>query len=352
MVRLKDVAQQAGVSIGTASKVLNGSRSELAFSKDCVRRVRRAARELGYTPNYLARSLQTGRSYGLGLVLGNPGGGSAGGFYSRMIDGLMGRALALGYHLVTIGGAAGPETIRKGLVFLGQRRVDALVVPAFTCGWRVPEELLEAAAPVVLTNFVGETSLPSVELEEASGIAAAVEHLRGLGHRRLLWVGVSGTQHPSGEARRSAFWQAAEAAGLDGEELLLSRVPDRTPHGPEGQVAQARDAMLARACAGLGATGLVCYEESIALGAYAALSELGLRVPQDVSVVGFDDLFAPMAWPPMTVVSHMLERIGQAAAEVAIQMADEGPDADRDGDLCRRIPAELVIRKSTGPAPG
>ncbi len=350
MVRLKDVAAHAGVSIGTASKVLNGNRTDLAFSEDCVRRVRRAARELGYTPNYLARSLQTGRSYALGLVLGNPGGGSAGGFYSRMIDGLMGRAHALGYHLVTIGSARGSSAVGEGLAFLGERRVDALVVPAFTCGWRVPADLLEAAAPVVLTNFVGETRLPSVELEEVSGIAAAVDHLRGLGHRRLLWVGVSGARHPSGETRRSAFWQAAETPGLEAEELLLP-LPSGRPYGLESEVAQARDALLARAGAGLEATGLVCYEESIAQGAYAALSELGLRVPQDVSVIGFDDIYAPMAWPPMTVVSHMLEQIGQAAAEMAVQMVEDGPDGDRDGDLCRRIPAELVIRKSTGPAP-
>ena len=349
MARLKDVAARAGVSVGTASKVLSSARAAQPFSPECVLRVRTAARELGYTPSYLARSLQTGRSYGLGLALGGLGRSAWEGFWSQMIGGVMGQAHALGYHFVTVGSTVGATAVAQGLSFLRERRIDALVVPAFACGGRVPEELIDTGAPVVLTSFSAETPLPSVDLEEASGIAAAVEHLRGLGHRRLLWVGERDNPHPSCETRRGAFWQSVRDAGLDGRELLMPHTPGAHPRGMHEHIAASRMAVLEHCRDGLDATGIVCYEEGIAFGAYAALAEMGLRVPQDVSVIGFDDIYADVAWPPMTVVSHMLEQIGRTAAELAIRMADGGVLEEEPRRTL--VPAELVVRSSTGPAP-
>ena len=351
MVRLKDVAEQAGVSIGTASKVLNGSRADLAFSADCVRRVRRAARELGYAPNYLARGLQTGRSYALGMALGALGRNAWSDFWSQMLGGMVGQAHALGYHCITIGAEDGPSSVHKGLRFLRERRVDGLIVPGFACPSQVPLELLEPAGPVVLINFFHETSLPSVELDGASGMAAAVRHLRDLGHRRLLWIGQPAERHPSSEERRGAFWSAVREGGLEGEEVVLPVIPAAYEEVLPDVIAGSCAELLERWRGGLGATGLICYDEGIAFGAYAALAQMGLRVPQDVSVVGFDDIYAHVAWPPMTVVSHMLGQMGSAAAEMAVQMAEDEPDAAPDAGLRRRIPAELVVRKSTGPAP-
>jgi DNA-binding LacI/PurR family transcriptional regulator len=100
------------------------------------------------------------------------------------------------------------------------------------------------------------------------------------------------------------------------------------------------------------ATGFVCYEESTALSVYAACHSLGLRVPDDISVIGFDDIYAQAAWPAMTVVSHMLEALGRRAAELAVSMVEEdgGSDGQKIGaGYCEAIPAQLVVRASTAP---
>jgi DNA-binding LacI/PurR family transcriptional regulator len=101
------------------------------------------------------------------------------------------------------------------------------------------------------------------------------------------------------------------------------------------------------------ATGFVCYEESTALAVYAACSSLGLRVPDDVSVIGFDDIYAQAAWPPMTVVSHMLEALGRRSAELAVAMLepDAGGGREVGAGYCETVRAELVLRQSTAPPP-
>ena len=352
MVRLKDVAARAGVSVGTASKVLSSARAAQPFSLECILRVRTAARDLGYTQNYLARSLQTGRSHAVGLALGNLGFGRLRGFYSQMVGGIMAQAHRSGYQCVTVGAQYGTSPVAQGLGFLRERRIDALILPGVACGWRLPEELVGLDTSAVLVNFHAETLLPSVELDEAVGIAAAVSHLRSLGHRRVLYFGPESEAPHASPVRREAFWAAVNAGGLHGQELCLPTEALSRLELPDG-VAAGCQALLAhwiRLPRGAqGPTSIVCHDEPLAFGAYAALGELGLRVPQDVSVIGFDDIRAEVAWPPMTVVSHMLEKMGRTAAKLAISMAQGAPQAS----LPRRtvVPAELVVRESTGPAP-
>ncbi len=350
MARLKDVARKAGVSIGTVSKILNDPQAARLFTPDCIRRVRAAARRLAYSPNYLARSLQTGRANAIGMVLhcaaeaGVP-------FWFQMIDGVMAGVRHMGYHFVTIGAVPGSGGIEVGLRFLRERRIDALIVPRFAVGSGLPEALDGVQAPVILASVSEQTDLPVVDLDDAHGIAEAVGHLAGLGHRRLLWVFPSGAPHPSVGRRARAFWEAVGSLGLEGRELGVERVFDADPASLTRQISLAREAVSECARAGADFTALVCYDESIAFGAYAALGGLGMRIPRDVSVVGFDDIYACVAWPPMTVVSHMLEAIGRRAAELAVRIVEaQGEPAVRPGHR-ECIPAQLVIRQSTGPAP-
>jgi DNA-binding LacI/PurR family transcriptional regulator len=349
VTRLKDVAERAGVSVGTVSKVLNGAAASDGFSAACVRRVRRAARELDYRPNYLARGLQTGRSHALGMLLGaNLAPESAGRFWLQLVGGVMDHARNASYQFVTVGPEQGASPMDVGLQFLRERRIDALIVPVFAWSLSIPEEARGTGLPIVLASHPDESSLPVVDLDDEVGIHAAVEHLAALGHQDLLWVGPRSGRHPSVQRRRQAFRQTIAASGLMGDELLIERAYGSDYGSLQEQIAAAREALIAHARSGARFTGIVCYEESTALGAYAAASELGLQIPGDVSIIGFDDIYACVAWPPMTVVSHMLYQIGQRAAQVACDLAEGGAEPASQRIL---VPAELVVRQSTGPSP-
>jgi DNA-binding LacI/PurR family transcriptional regulator len=116
-------------------------------------------------------------------------------------------------------------------------------------------------------------------------------------------------------------------------------------------VAWARAAFLEGWLSGQRGTAVVCFDERMAFGVYAAANELGLRIPDDLSVIGFDDIHASMAYPAMTVVSHMLQQIGRSAARLALEMVGDRRAWKRLRGRRERVPATLVIRQSTGPAP-
>jgi LacI family transcriptional regulator len=237
--------------------------------------------------------------------------------------------------------------VENGLRFVRERRVDALIVPGVLCGAAELALLESADVPVVLAQFEGRTSLPVVRLDDGSGVRALVEHLVGLGHRELLWVGPAGdgsyTRH-----RRAAFRQAVATHGVAGHELDLDQAPTNCPMPDAGSLNAARRAMqgLLASESRPAFTAVMCCREITALGVYAALAEAGLRIPDDISVSGYDDVLAETAWPPMTVASHMLGEIGSAAARLVMQASEEGGMGALRGHV-EEIESRIVVRAST-----
>jgi DNA-binding LacI/PurR family transcriptional regulator len=352
VVRLSDVAEQAQVSVATVSKIVNRANGWDLYSEDCIKRVLAAAEELGYRPNYHARSLQTGRANALGLVTISPEGNSGWNeFWSPVVAGADAEALATGNQFVIIGPSGRESGIDRGLGFWQERRIDALIAPSFIQAIH-PEICASTDAPLVVMGTSPEDSpVPCVGLDDAAGIREAVAHLASFGHRRLLWFGPDKPADAAASSRQSAFDASAAAHDCRGVSLSVARPATGWPNRAEDAVAWARAAFLEGWLSGQRGTAVVCFDERMAFGVYAAANELGLRIPDDLSVIGFDDIHASMAYPAMTVVSHMLQQIGRSAARLALEMVGDRRAWKRLRGRRERVPATLVIRQSTGPAP-
>jgi len=193
MSNLSDVAKRAQVSVSTASAVLRGKQDAVGITDGCALRVRQAAQELGYAPNYHARSMRLGRAQIIGFAMQLAGVSETGSMYfDSLCNGLHAAIQDAGYHLMLIRNAGERGAVERGVMGVRQRMIDGLVIPGQTGSVRTGEvlsrpEMRELAAVVV--DPAMPTDLPSVVLDEQGGVRMAVQHLADLGHRRLLWLG-------------------------------------------------------------------------------------------------------------------------------------------------------------------
>jgi DNA-binding LacI/PurR family transcriptional regulator len=331
------------------SRVLNGNHVQGRISPACVKKVMAAAKRVGYRPNYHARSLQTGLAHTLGLLV-DAGAGEVDrhGFWSQMVLGVQAGAIACGYDVLVIGkGRRDESPVTAGLRYVRERRIDCMVVPGYSFLAHSSPELHEEGVPAVLLMYHKDTPLPVVGNDAAPGIAAAVKHLAGLGHEHLLWLGPASPADGEAARRMKAFEAATKKHKLQSSRETFAQ-SERKAEDPIA--AGAFDAMVERLKSKRTFTGIVCYNERTAFGAYAAAHRAGLAVPGDLSVVGFDDIHAHMAHPPMTVASHMLAEIGRRAAAIAVEMAGNPKKQKRYANHREMLPSELVIRASTGRA--
>lgn len=346
MVTLREVAAAAGVSPATASRALaQGGSGDGRVSTSARERVLRTARELGYTPDRAARTLATGRSGHLGLVvpdLENP-------FFAGIAKGVHARARELGCAVLLAD--ADEDGAREYELVAGLQREVAGVV---LCSPRMSPQRLAActaAGTVVLVNRESP-GVRSIALETSEGIRQALGHLRALGHRRVAYVGGPRDSWSDG-ARRAALRgpdDGGDAAGV----TVVDLGPTRPVFG--GGVAAADLALES------GATAVLCYNDLVALGVLSRLRARGVSVPADMSVVGFDDIpAAGLVSPGLTTVSVPLTRLGREAVDLLLApdcdagaTTDAGTDAGSgpgpDGGPVRRLPVELVVRESSAPA--
>lgn len=320
---LREVARRAGVSVATASRALN--RPELV-EEGTRRRVLALADELAYTPNQAARALSTGRSGTLGLVvpdLNNP-------FYPGIVKGAQARAQETG-RAVLIADTDEDPAVEAALVETLARRTDAVVL----CSSRMTAEELDRArrlCPVVLINR-RDPNVASVSFDTTQGVREVAAHLRALGHRRVAYVG--GPAHSFSEADRDACIRAE----LPGHGLEVVHLGHHEP-SPEGGRAAADRVLLA------GVTAVLAYNDVIALGLIGRLQAYGLRVPADLSVVGWDDIeYAAMLTPQLTTVRIPRDEAGRAAVEYL-----DASLAGRPASV-PELGTHLVFRQTTGRAP-
>jgi len=346
MPSLRDVARLAGASVSTASKVLNTGTELDRISEECARRVRRAARKLGYRRNYHARSLLTGRAHTIGVSLQiEPGTNVLGdAYWGTLIGGVEAHARGHGYEVLLVGPTAGEMAAERGLEHAHGRRLDGLI----NMGWidpRIVRCAERADVPVVLVNSELRTSLPVIELDDRAGIHAVVRHLVELGHRELLWLGPRQDWPKTPALRRDAFTKALRESGAHGRSCTFSFRPGTR----DGQklIESGERALAARLGDGRAFTAVVCYNDVTAVGAYRAARAAGLRIPDDLSVTGFDDAYGTYFCPGLTTVSHMFET-GHRASILVLEMC-ENPDQRRLRKGYReRVVPQLVVRGSTG----
>ncbi|WP_232014262.1 LacI family DNA-binding transcriptional regulator [Cellulomonas fimi] len=326
---LRDVARAAGVSPATASRALSSPELVAPARREQVQRV---ARELGYRPNRAARELITGRTGNLCLVvpdLENP-------FFAAVAKGVQARARTLGYAVFVADAEEDPRLEPELVAHLGAQ-VDGAVL----CSPRMSDEDLDRLAedvPLVLVNR-RHRALASVVIDNADGVRQAVTHLHALGHTRIAYVG--GPADSWSDARRR------EGLAHVSHGLRRVEVVDLGPFAPVFAGGVAAGDLVAAS----GATAVLAHNDLVALGILSRLQARGLRVPQDVSVVGYDDIpAATLVSPALTTVTVPLARLGREAVDLLVAHAM----STRRGSAAERVVAAALAahRDGAGGAPG
>ncbi|MCV0402594.1 MAG: LacI family transcriptional regulator [Chloroflexi bacterium] len=328
---IEDVAARSGVSTATVSRVLSGSVPARPETRD---RVLAAARDLDYHPSSVARALKRRETRTMGLVvtdITNP-------FYSQLARAVESVAHEHGYGMVLANGGDDAARELEHLDLLLERRVDGIVIVSSRLTRRDAHRLRAIPVPVVLVNdTVTGSGILTVTTAHRHGARMATDHLILLGHRRIGHIGAPADQAASSQ-RRQGVRDAVRGAGLEDPVVALG----------DGGVAGGASATGALIDAGV--TGIVAYNDLSAIGALRALHREGVRVPDDVSVVGFDDIdLAAWTDPPLTTVRQPTDDLGRWAVEHLVDRLGGATDpAGRPVSLEPR----LVVRGSTGPAQG
>jgi len=334
-VRLVDVAERAGVHTATASRALNeATRSRI--SSDTVRRVLKAAADLGYQPNSAAKSLATNRSLSIGVVIGDltvP-------LFPPLLLGVDDVTSAAGYTALIVNTNNDRERERARISSIKSRGVDGLIVATATVGDGSDNRFYSSVAPTVfVVRSPANRGQPEVLSDDSLGVHAAVKHLIDLGHQRIAHVGGPANISTS-VTRLRAYREALFENGLEIDPRLHIAVDKLTPNA-------GAEAFHHLVSSGADFTAAVAFNDSVAFGCYRAMKDLGLRCPDDISIVGYNDMTgADLVAPPLTTVAVDHYAMGAAAARMLLSMLGE-PDVAANHSL--RLPVDLVIRESTAP---
>lgn len=327
-VTIRDVARLAEVSIGTASKAMNaGGR----LRQETREKVMRVAKEIGYRPNDLAQSLHRSRSRTVGILTND----SFGRFSFPIIQALEERLADHGIAVFMCNATDDPARERQHIDQLLGKRIDGLVVTARRSDKR-PAILVGGIPVIYVFSQADDPHALSLLPDDEGGAVLAVEHLLGLGRKRIAHV--TGPEHfEAVQLRHRGYRRALERAGLN-EELFLTGAWSEQ---------WGRDA-VARLFDGPGGKpdALFCGNDQIARGAAEALRDRGIAVPQDVAIVGFDNwqVMAEAARPPLTSIDMNLPALGREAGERLLAMI-----AGERITGVKRLPCTLVVRQSTRP---
>jgi len=327
-VTLERVAQAAGVSPSTVSRILNGT-AVVSQAKKLA--VEQAIAQLGFVPNPVARGLAGGRTSSVGVLtqsLDSP-------FYGVALRGIEDELGTAGYSALFVSGHWNEREESRCIETLRSRLVDGIIV---LTGRLSDADLARCATalPVVVTGRdLTAPRLCSLSFDNVEGARMATEHLLGLGHRRIAFI-TGDSAHPDAIDRLEGYRRALAGAGIEFDPALV--VPGLF-HEESGLLAIER--LLA---SGVAFTAVFAANDQMALGACLGLYRRGLKVPDDVSVVGFDDIApARYALPPLTSVHHPAYELGVLAARAMLQMLEgHSPDVALP-------PPRVIPRESSGP---
>ncbi len=330
-VTIRDVARQAGTSTATVSHVLN---SAGRISDETRRRVLAAIKKLKYHPNLHARNLALGMSQTLGIIVSdieNP-------FFPAVVRAFEIRAQHRGYDVIVSDTNYDPSLMKRATERMLEQKVRGVAIMTSEMSPRLVQEIIER--DIAVTFF--DSGLPrkhtsSIRMDYRSGIQGAVDHLYRFGHRRIAFV-AGWSAFRNIKARQVAYVDCMRCLGLDPGPIVPGN--QRFDGGLSAGAAIAR--MKPRP------TAVIAMNDLTAVGVIKALHQKGLRVPQDVSVVGFDRTqLAECLIPSLTTVDMHPDLLGQTAADALHELCTSAKDEGKE--YC--MPLELVVGESTGPAP-
>jgi LacI family transcriptional regulator len=334
-VTIRDVARLADVHPGTVSRALNPQTRGLV-NNATAERVIAAADELGYRPNSMARGLKTNRSLTIGVLipdLTNP-------LFPPIVRGIDDRLTIDGYTPLLVNTGSDPERERVSIEAMLARQVDGFIAATAQLDVEPLSIAIGRGLPVVLVNRTFEDgSMSACTVDDRRGSELAVEHMVALGHRRIGYV--AGPQNVStGHRRYVGFMQAMEAAGLAVPDERVSYAGAFTEEAGARACADVLDAEPA-------VTAIITANDRLAIGCYDTLFERGLSCPDDVSIIGFNDMmFIDRLRPPLSSIRVPQRELGFAAADLLLeQLAEQAPPAREV-----MLDPTLVVRGSTAPA--
>jgi DNA-binding LacI/PurR family transcriptional regulator len=328
LASIKDIARIAGVSHSTVSRAMQNSP---LVNRATLEEIQKIAREIGYSASAVARGLVTRKTRTIGVVV------------TAVTDPWVGEVLSAielaaadhGYAVFLADSNADPAREKSVVQSFAERRVDGIVVTSSRVGALHTPMLSQMMVPIVLINnqHPGEF-VHSVMIENVQASREATAHLIGLGHRRIAYVG-DRYGHQSDAERFAGYREALKKAAVP----FLAELVTHGDGKAEGGIT-AMDQLLKLT---VPPTAVFCYNDMTALGALRAICAHGLRVPADISLVGFDDLFfAPYMQPPLTTVRQPRRKMGRLALESLLKLMSGEEPAEPI-----RVPAELIVREST-----
>lgn len=323
-ITIHDVARKTNLSVATVSRALASSDLVAHATRE---RVLAAAKQLGYHPNRAARSLVTGKTGNFGVIvpdLNNP-------FYPNILKGAQSRAHECGHSILVADGDEDPAA-EESLVHVMAKQVDGVIICAPFASDESLRKLAETTSLVLINRSL--PGIPAVLMDFLGGMTAVVDHLVELGHRRCAFLNGPSISWSARERRRG-IRAAAQQKGLEFVEF--------GPFEPkyDGGIEACDHALNS------GFTAIVAYNDLMALGVLSRLAALGIRVPQEMSVVGFDDvLYATMCAPSLTTVTVPMEAAGSAAVDLLLERVRTG-DKSRDAAHHQKLPTRLIVRGTT-----
>jgi LacI family transcriptional regulator len=329
---LKELAKHLGLTKGTVSAVLNDSPYAKAIPQHTKDRIIAAAKELNYHPNFFARSLRKKRTFTVGVIAAEIGDA----YGSVVIGGIEAALSERKYFFVTVVHHHDPELLRQYSDILLARGVEGFITIDTTVSQppRVPA--------IVISGHRQIEGVTNITLDHFQAAHLVLAHLSGLGHAEIAVIKGQPLSVDSG-ARWHGITESARGLGIQLRTELIAQLAVDDPSPQEGY--RTTKELLSRK---VPFTALFAYNDISAVGAIRAIKESGLRVPEDISVVGFDDVReAAYHLPSLTTVRQPLRKIGAMAAETLIDRI-EGRNGREAGIL---VEPELVVRESTGPAP-
>jgi DNA-binding LacI/PurR family transcriptional regulator len=333
-VSIKDIAQAAGVSHSTVSRALGDS----PLVKDETKaRIKRLAEEMGYSPDAIARSLVTQKTHTVGVVvttITDP-------FVAEVVQGIEDTAQENDYSVILASSASEPEREIAAVEMLRAKRVDSVIVTSSRVGALYLEHLERIGVPVVLVNNHNRQSgryTFSVSVDNQHGGCLATRHLVELGHCRIGYV--SGPADHSDDAERLAgYRQALDEVDIPFDPALV--VPG------DGRLTGGERALHTLTDLAPMATAVFCYNDLTAIGLISSARQAGLSVPDDLAVVGFDDIpLATHVYPPLTTIVQPQRDMGRQSMDMALALMTAGNSIIPFSDVV--IKGKLVVRESSG----
>lgn len=342
---IKDVAELAGVSVATASRVL--SESGYPVRAALQQRVREAAEKLEYTPNAMAQSLRREVCRDIALIipnLSNP-------FYLQAVLGV-GEGLASGdYNLIFCNTMHDPQRERNFLKQLYERQVKGVILSSVEeCNVDTINKYVKKGMRFVfLDQMLSGVECPGINYDSKAGARMAVEHLLEMGHKKIAFATTPLVRFTRQQIY-NGYQEALLSAGIPCEPaLLFERSISKLGRGSDYELTlgkQIAEEFIEKGCP---ATAILCINDMVAIGLIQALSHKGIRVPEDVSVIGFDDIPLAGAYlPALTTVHYPAQEIGRLAA---IMLLDSIQSSEKQTALTMNLAPQLMVRDSVAPPP-